>query len=178
MMKVIYHEAYNDPSEGTPGSRGKAGLICQRALAEGLIRPDDVIEPGRASEEDLALVHTSAYIREVMRTRLQDLVEGAFLEVQGSILAVRLGVEGGIAMNLGGGHHGAGSDQGNDCCLFNDPAVAVRVAKQEGIARRVLVVDGSAHHGGGTSPGNAGGRPRHRGFQPCGEGHAAIVGHP
>ncbi|MBI3990381.1 MAG: hypothetical protein HY347_12290 [candidate division NC10 bacterium] len=149
-MKVIYHEAYNDPSAGTPGLQRKAGLIYQQALEEGLIRPDDVIEPGRASEEDLALVHTSAYIREVMRTKPQELVERALLEAQGSILTVRLGMEGGIAMNLGGGHHSAWSDQGRDCCLFNDPAVAIRIAKQEGRARRVLVVDGSARHGSGT----------------------------
>jgi len=149
VLQVIYHEAYNDPLEGTPGS-GKAAMIFKRALEEGLIRPEDVIRPGRVSQEDLALVHTPAYIQEVLRTKPSGLIERALLEVQGSILAVHLALDKGIAMNLGGGHHLARSDQGAGCCLFNDPAVAVRAAKQEGTARRVLIIDGSAHHGSGT----------------------------
>lgn len=150
MVQVVYHEAYNDPLEGTPESRRKAGLIYQRALEEGLIRHEDVIRPERVSEEDLALVHTPAYIQEVLRTKPQGLIERVLLEVQGSILAVHLALDKGSAMNLGGGHHLAQFDQGTACCLFNDPAVAVMVAKRAGIVRRALVIDGSAHHGSGT----------------------------
>jgi acetoin utilization deacetylase AcuC-like enzyme len=47
------------------------------------------------------------------------------------------------------GHH-AESDRPMGFCLLNNVAIATRVARQEGLADRVLIVDWDVHHGNGT----------------------------
>jgi len=47
------------------------------------------------------------------------------------------------------GHH-AESDRVMGFCLLNNVAVAAAVAREEGLADRILIVDWDAHHGNGT----------------------------
>jgi acetoin utilization deacetylase AcuC-like enzyme len=47
------------------------------------------------------------------------------------------------------GHH-ATPDRGMGFCLFNNVAVAARVAQKEGGLERVMIVDFDVHHGNGT----------------------------
>ena len=70
--------------------------------------------------------------------------------VGGTILAARLALARGIAVNLGGGLHHAYADHGERFCLWNDVAVAVRELREGGFAAPVLVVDLDLHDGDGT----------------------------
>lgn len=47
------------------------------------------------------------------------------------------------------GHH-AESDRPMGFCLLNNVAIAAAVARDEGLARRILIVDWDVHHGNGT----------------------------
>ena len=64
---------------------------------------------------------------------------------------IRFVLADGIAANLGGGTHHAYADHGEGYCVFNDIAVAVRVLRREGAARRALIVDLDVHQGNGTA---------------------------
>jgi histone deacetylase 11 len=69
----------------------------------------------------------------------------------GTILACRLALDHGIAINLGGGYHHAAADWGGGFCVYADAPIAAKALHDEGRIRRVLVVDLDAHHGNGTA---------------------------
>jgi acetoin utilization deacetylase AcuC-like enzyme len=79
------------------------------------------------------------------------LVERGRRSVGGTLGAAGDAFEHGIGMNLGGGTHHAGRDFARGYCLFNDVAVAVARLRDEGRARRALVVDCDVHQGDGTA---------------------------
>ncbi|MCX7278982.1 MAG: histone deacetylase [Burkholderiales bacterium] len=130
-------------------------------------------EAPRASDGELALAHHPAYI--------QSLVDGSIMQLQPKVMrdigfpwsqamversrrsagatvaAVRDAMAGqGIAANMAGGTHHAGADKGAGFCVFNDAAIAARVAQMEwGRTHRtplqVAVVDLDVHQGDGTA---------------------------
>jgi acetoin utilization deacetylase AcuC-like enzyme len=79
------------------------------------------------------------------------LVERGRRSVGGTLGAAGHAFAHGIGMNLGGGTHHAGRDFARGYCLFNDVAVAVARLREEGRARRALVVDCDVHQGDGTA---------------------------
>jgi acetoin utilization deacetylase AcuC-like enzyme len=125
------------------------------------------VAPEPASWDDLALVHTPAFLKKA-RTSTFSPAEIRRLELPwsdagreqlrlmtgGTVRAGRLALEpgsGGIAGNIGGGFHHAFADHGEGFCLFNDVAVAIRVLQREGRITRAAVIDCDAHHGNGTA---------------------------
>jgi len=69
----------------------------------------------------------------------------------GTVLACRLALERGLAINLGGGFHHAGPNRGGGFCAYADVPLALTVLHQEGRLRSALVVDTDAHQGNGTA---------------------------
>jgi acetoin utilization deacetylase AcuC-like enzyme len=134
-----------------------------------------------ARDEQLALVHTHAYIRgislgpqhggldpQIMREIgfpwSEAMAERARRSVGASLAAARvsLGIEPdapqGIAANLAGGTHHSYADKGGGFCVFNDFAVAARLMQTEwarvyGRSRplRVAIIDLDVHQGNGTA---------------------------
>ena len=79
----------------------------------------------------------------------------------GTVLACRLALEHGVAINLGGGYHHAAAGWGGGFCVYADVPLAAKVLHDEGRVGKVLVVDLDAHQGNGTAadlPGLALGR--------------------
>jgi acetoin utilization deacetylase AcuC-like enzyme len=130
-------------------------------------------EAPRASDGELALAHDPAYI-EAMATgsiatsqpkMLRDIgfpwsdamVERSRRSAGATIAAVRHVLQGGgLAANLAGGTHHAYADRGGGFCVFNDVAVAARLAQAEWGRRhatplQVAVVDLDVHQGNGTA---------------------------
>ena len=141
----------------------KYGLLRERVLAEGLVSPERMHDPGRAPVEDLLLVHTPAYVDGVTRGTLPDemqrriglpwspaFVERAYRVVRGTCEAAAAALQHGVAMNLAGGTHHAFADHGEGFCTFNDVAIAIRVLRRDGRIRRAAVVDLDVHQGNGT----------------------------
>ncbi len=164
MIPIVWHPAYEVDIGPHVFPTRKYRLVKDRLLGEDTIAKADVIQPAPASDDDVALVHTSEYLRKIKTGTLsveEQLVlevpfspalrEAAWLCAAGSTLAARLALEKRIAVHLGGGFHHAFADHGEGFCLINDVAIAIRVLQREGVVRRAAVVDLDVHHGNGTA---------------------------
>jgi acetoin utilization deacetylase AcuC-like enzyme len=163
-MKVVYSDGYFLKLGEHVFPAVKFRRIKERLLEQKIIAETDLVEPSRASDEDLMLVHTASYLHklkagsfspvEVMRHEVpysRELVDAFYLAAGGSILAARLALEDGIAVNLGGGFHHAFPDHGEGFCLLHDVAVAIRRMQKDRKMARALVVDCDVHQGNGTA---------------------------
>jgi len=141
----------------------KYAMLREVVIAEGIVPADRVLDPPRAGDDALALVHTPEYVRRFRDGALDAgelrrlgfpwspaLVERSYRAVGGTIEAARHALAHGLAMNLAGGTHHAFPDHGEGFCVFNDVAVAIRLLRRDGLLRRVAVVDLDVHQGNGT----------------------------
>jgi len=69
----------------------------------------------------------------------------------GTILAGRLALKHGVAINIGGGYHHAKPDAGEGFCIYADMPIAIRVLQKEKLIRRAMVIDLDVHQGNGTA---------------------------
>ena len=142
----------------------KFELIRKEIVRRGLVKEEDVLEPVRATEEEVLRVHDRAYVEKLLHGRLsvleeavlelpysKQLVEASFLCAGGSILAARESLRHGVGINLGGGFHHAFPDHGEGFCVFHDVAIAIRALQHEGRIRRAAVIDLDVHQGNGTA---------------------------
>lgn len=149
--------------EGHRFPMAKYALLREGVLAEGLVPPERLHNPERASRDDLLRVHTPAYVAHIEQGTLpyaeqrriglpwsEGFVERAFRVVQGTIEASEAALAHGVAMNLAGGTHHAFPDRGEGFCTFNDVAVAVRRLQAMRRISRVAIVDLDVHQGNGT----------------------------
>jgi acetoin utilization deacetylase AcuC-like enzyme len=128
-----------------------------------------------ASDGELALVHTPAYIsaiaqgsasagmmREIGFPWSPAMNERARRSVGATVAACRVALGGqggaaeGIAANLAGGTHHSYADKGGGFCVFNDAAVAARLMQAEWGRRQsrplqVAIIDLDVHQGNGTA---------------------------
>jgi acetoin utilization deacetylase AcuC-like enzyme len=153
---------------------GKYELLRARLAAELPQLQAELALP--ATDGELALVHTPAYIEAVQHGTLSvaalreigfpwspGMVERARRSSGATIMASRTSVRDGVAANLAGGTHHAYRDKGSGFCVFNDVAVATRLmqtewAREQASARssqerslRVAVIDLDVHQGNGTA---------------------------
>ena len=140
--------------------------IMDQLREAGVLGEGMVLTPEAATEEQLRLVHTEDFLTEIRDPRrlsellfvrqdelsVTDPLGPFLLQAGGTVLAAREAVEDGMPVfNLGGGFHHAQRDRAEGLCPINDVAVAIKVVQQEGLARRVLVVDLDYHQGNGTA---------------------------
>jgi acetoin utilization deacetylase AcuC-like enzyme len=163
-MKVVYSDRYDLHLGDHVFPSVKYRLAKQKLLADGIVHPEDFVEPEPASDEDVALVHHLDYIRklqkgtlsylEVMRLEIPyspELIRAVWLSAGGSILAGRLALTDGIAVNLGGGFHHACADHGEGFCVIHDVAIAIRRLQKDGLIHTAMTVDCDVHQGNGTA---------------------------
>ena len=149
---------------------GKYARLRERLAQE--LPQVELLEARPASDGELALVHTPAYIDAVASGTLAPaaqreigfpwspaMAERARRSVGATVQACRRALGGGgLAANLAGGTHHAYADKGSGFCVFNDAAVAARLMQAEHAranrARgmlRVVIVDLDVHQGNGTA---------------------------
>lgn len=155
----------------------KYSLLRERVVSE--LPAVQLDQAPAASQGELALVHTPAYIQAIMQGTLPALeqreigfpwspgmAERACRSAGATVAAARraLGLLAGarpegIAANLAGGTHHAYAHKGGGFCVFNDSAVAARLMQAEWArlhrqARaplQVAVIDLDVHQGNGTA---------------------------
>ena len=126
-------------------------------------------EAPAASDGELALVHTPAYIEGITQGTLDAsfyreigfpwspaMAERARRSVGASVAAARSALSQGLAGNLAGGTHHAYAHKGGGFCVFNDIAVTARLMQVEAWRERrhklqVAVIDLDVHQGNGTA---------------------------
>jgi acetoin utilization deacetylase AcuC-like enzyme len=163
-LRVVWHEAYEVDIGPHVFPTAKYRMVRDRLLADRTVEETAVVRPESASDAELALVHTPAYLEKIRSDslspieRLQlevpftdELRVASWLGAGGSIVAGRLALRDGVAVHLGGGFHHAFPDHGEGFCLINDVAIAVRALQRDGAIRRSLIVDLDVHHGNGTA---------------------------
>ncbi|HEY1068424.1 MAG TPA: histone deacetylase [Pirellulales bacterium] len=164
-MKLYYSDTFVLPlPDGHSFPMAKYVRLRERLEKSGLFAPGDFLAPPRATDEQLELAHTRAYIERVANGTLTAaeqrslgfpwspyMDERARRSVGASIAALQAAWEDGTAANLAGGTHHAFADRGEGYCVFNDAVVAARVARTQGLISRTTIIDCDVHQGNGTA---------------------------
>ena len=148
----------------------KYARIYLKLNTAGLLRPEDVFVPEAVTENEILLVHTPEFLMSlkdsptvaryleapVVAPVPNALVDAAILNAVrystgGTILAGRLALKHGIAINIGGGYHHAKPDAGEGFCIYADMPIAIRVLQKDRLIRRAMVIDLDVHQGNGTA---------------------------
>src|SRR5450759_3547337 len=162
--RLVYHERYDlNLGEHVFPAR-KYRWLKDRMLRCRFAAPEDFVEPERATDDDVRLVHDAEYVaklrsgtlsyQDILRLEIpysRQMVEAFWLAAGGSMLAARLAMEDGIGFNIGGGFHHAFPGHGEGFCAINDIAIAVRRLQADGRIKRAMVVDVDVHNANGTA---------------------------
>src|SRR5215468_3167052 len=163
-FKLIYHDQYYLPIGAHVFPAEKYRRIHERLIHSALAEESDFLRPQPASDDDILLVHTPAYVHKLKtgtltaREELQlevpysaELVAAFWLAAGGSILAAQCALQDGIAINIGGGFHHAFPDHGEGFCMIHDVAVAIRRLQRDQNIHTAMTVDCDVHQGNGTA---------------------------
>jgi acetoin utilization deacetylase AcuC-like enzyme len=165
MLKIAFDPIYAHPlPEGHRFPMLKYELIPEQLLHEGTIIKENLFSPEPISEAIILLTHDAAYWQQLrdltLPTREQRrigfplsarLVEREVRIGQGTIDGCHYAFENGIAFNVAGGTHHAGTNWGEGFCMLNDQAMAANYLLNKGLAKSILIVDLDVHQGNGTA---------------------------
>lgn len=165
MLKIAYDPIYAHPlPEGHRFPMLKYELIPEQLLHEGLIHRNNLHAPSVLDDDWALLTHDADYfyrlknrllsqqeIRRIGFPLSEQLVERELRIAQGTIDGCIFALEHGVAFNVAGGTHHAGSDWGEGFCMLNDQAIAANYLLHKGLAKQILMIDLDVHQGNGTA---------------------------
>ncbi|MBM3788789.1 MAG: histone deacetylase [Acidobacteria bacterium] len=163
-MKVIYSDGYDLSLGNHVFPSQKYRLAMERLVERSVVAEGDVVEPPRARDEEVELVHSPGYVsrlktgalsrEEILRLEVpysRRFADAVWLSAGGTIEACRRALEEGISVNLSGGFHHAFAGHGEGFCALNDVAIGMRTMQKERRILTAMVVDCDVHHGNGTA---------------------------
>ncbi|SDW18815.1 Acetoin utilization deacetylase AcuC [Albimonas donghaensis] len=164
-LPIVWHPDYiASLRPNHPFPMSKYHYLRLALEARGMMGPGEWFAPAALPALRIAAAHEIGYVDRVIGCTLSAeetrriglpstpaVARRATLSSAGTLLAARLAMEHGLAVNAAGGSHHAGPDYGSGYCVFNDVAVAARALLDEGLAARILVVDCDVHQGDGTA---------------------------
>jgi len=164
-VPIIHSSAYVAPlPTGHRFPMNKYHYLMETLREAGLATDDTVFEPRPAPRAWLDLAHDPAYVSAVLEQRVDEktvrrigfpvterVALRSRLSCAGTLMAGRMALETGIALNSAGGSHHAHADFGAGFCVFNDVAVASQVLLADGEVSTILIVDLDVHQGDGTA---------------------------
>ncbi|RZK54878.1 MAG: histone deacetylase [Pedobacter sp.] len=165
MLKIAYHPLYAHPlPEGHRFPMLKYELIPAQLLHEGTITQENLFAPVPLAEVDIINTHDVAYWLQLKNLTLpareqrrigfplsSQLVEREVRIAQGTIDGAKYAQQFGVAFNVAGGTHHAGSNWGEGFCLLNDQAIAANYLLNNVLSKRILIIDLDVHQGNGTA---------------------------
>jgi acetoin utilization deacetylase AcuC-like enzyme len=165
MIRIAYHELYAHPlPEGHRFPMLKYELIPEQLIHTGLIKSSDLFEPEPATEIDVLQTHETSYWHSLRDLTLSakeqrrigfplssQLIERELRIAQGTISAAKFAIEYGIAFNVAGGTHHAGSNWAEGFCLLNDQAIGANYLLNNSLSSKILIIDLDVHQGNGTA---------------------------
>ncbi len=162
-MKFIYSDKYEVNIGAHVFVTQKYRLVKERLIREGLAQEKDFICPQNSDIKDIALVHTTQYIDDMLNLKwtqrtvrselplTTEIINAYFLHAEGTILACEQALKDGIGMHIGGGFHHAFADHAEGFCYVNDIAVGIRKMQSLKKIKRAAVIDCDLHQGNGTA---------------------------
>jgi acetoin utilization deacetylase AcuC-like enzyme len=165
MLKIAFDPIYAHPlPEGHRFPMLKYELIPGQLLHEGLITQQNLFSPGVVDEAIILLTHDKGYWHELRDQTLslkdqrrvgfplsKQLIERECRIAQGTIDGCGYAFKYGVAFNVAGGTHHAGSNWGEGFCMLNDQAIAANYLLNNNLAQSILIVDLDVHQGNGTA---------------------------
>ncbi|WP_343521785.1 histone deacetylase [Pedobacter sp.] len=165
MIKIAWHPIYVHPlPEGHRFPMLKYELIPEQLLHEGTIEHHNLFSPDLLGEEVVLLTHQKAYWEQLRDLTLSakdqrrigfplnaQLLERELRIAKGTIDGSCFAMEHGIAFNVAGGTHHAGSNWGEGFCLLNDQAISANYLLNNDLVSRILIIDLDVHQGNGTA---------------------------
>ncbi|QTE38691.1 histone deacetylase [Mucilaginibacter gossypii] len=165
MLKIAYDPIYAHPlPEGHRFPMLKYELIPGQLLYEGVIGRDNLFSPGLLEENIITRTHDENYWHQLRDLTLSpkeqrrtgfplsaQLAEREIRIAKGTIDGCRYAFDDGVAFNVAGGTHHAGSNWGEGFCLLNDQAIAANYLLDNKLATSILIIDLDVHQGNGTA---------------------------
>ncbi|KAJ8720732.1 hypothetical protein PYW08_006197 [Mythimna loreyi] len=169
---LIYDDSYNVSFLGLEkfhafDSKKWSNIIQYLKRAE-FITDDNIVKPVEAQKSDLLVVHTKKYLKSlkwsakvaviaevpVLALVPNMLVQYAYLkpmrlQTGGSVLAGKLALERGWAINVGGGFHHCSAEKGGGFCPYADITLLIRFLIENHLIQNAMIVDLDAHQGNG-----------------------------
>ncbi|AWP03481.1 putative histone deacetylase 11-like isoform 2 [Scophthalmus maximus] len=168
-LPIVYHPDYNITFMGLeklhPFDAGKWGKVILFLKEEKFLTDGNIVEALEATEEDLLVVHTKRYLNRLKWSMVvatiteipplmflpNFLVQRKVLrplrtQTGGTIMAGKLAVDRGWAINVGGGFHHCSGNRGGGFCAYADITLAIKFLfeRVEGISR-ATIIDLDAH---------------------------------
>ncbi|CAH0663703.1 unnamed protein product [Chilo suppressalis] len=142
--------------------------IIQNLKNAELITDECLVKPLEAQKRDLLVVHTKKYLKSlkwsanvaviaevpIIACVPNALVQYAYLkpmrlQTGGSILAGKLSLERGWAINVGGGFHHCSGESGSGFCPYADITLLIQFLISHNMIQNAMIVDLDAHQGNG-----------------------------
>lgn len=165
MLKIAYDPIYAHPLP--PGHRFpmlKYELIPAQLIHEGTISKENLFSPEPLDEAIILLTHDAEYWHQLRDLTLPPkeqrrtgfplsarLVEREIRIGKGTIDGCHFAFEHGIAFNVAGGTHHAGTNWGEGFCLLNDQAISANYLLNNKLISSILIIDLDVHQGNGTA---------------------------
>ncbi|KAI5640256.1 histone deacetylase domain-containing protein [Phthorimaea operculella] len=169
---IVYDKRYNVSFGGLEKCHmfdaAKWGNIIRTLKDVGLVSDETIVQPREPSKDDLRIVHTNAYLKslkwsykvamiaEVPLLVLVPnfLVQRAYLkpmrlQTGGTVLAGKLALERGWAINVGGGFHHCSGSKGGGFCPYADITMLIQCLMRAKKIATAMIVDLDAHQGNG-----------------------------
>jgi acetoin utilization deacetylase AcuC-like enzyme len=165
MLKIAYDPIYAHPlPEGHRFPMLKYELIPAQLIHEGIITTDNLFSPQPLEEEIILWTHDKDYWHQLRDLTLPPkeqrrtgfplsakLVEREIRIAKGTIDGCHYAFDYGIAFNVAGGTHHAGTNWGEGFCLLNDQSIAANFLLNNRLASSILIIDLDVHQGNGTA---------------------------
>lgn len=165
MLKIAFDPIYAHPlPDGHRFPMLKYELIPGQLLHEGIITKENLFSPETLNEEAILWTHDQTYWEQLRDLTLPpkearrvgfplsaQLIEREIRIGKGTIDGCYYAFENGIAFNIAGGTHHAGSNWGEGFCLLNDQAMAANYLLHNNLASSILIIDLDVHQGNGTA---------------------------
>jgi acetoin utilization deacetylase AcuC-like enzyme len=165
MLKIAFDPIYAHPlPEGHRFPMLKYELIPAQLLHEGLITQENIFSPQPLDEQTILRTHDEHYWHQLRDLTLPakeqrrigfplnaQLVEREIRIAKGTIDGCHYAMDNGVAFNVAGGTHHAGTNWGEGFCMLNDQAIAATYLLDSSLAKSILIIDLDVHQGNGTA---------------------------
>jgi acetoin utilization deacetylase AcuC-like enzyme len=165
MLKIAHDPIYAHPlPDGHRFPMLKYELIPGQLLHEGLITCENFFSPSGLPEDIITATHEHNYWEQLRDLKLSaqeqrrvgfplsaQLVSREVAIGKGTIDCCHFAFQFGVAFNVAGGTHHAGTNWGEGFCMLNDQAMAANYLLNNSLSTSILIIDLDVHQGNGTA---------------------------